>query len=259
MSAVVDFFCLRRKYLMLNLLLRNMKVKYRGSILGYFWTLLVPFFQVIIFYYLYQVVLKVPVPNYLVYMVSGMLPWYFFSATVNESFEALVAGQELLTQVPVPLQAFPASSVMVNIFNFVVSLPILFCILIFKGPGITPLALWLIPLLFLFFLFTYSLSFLLASTFVVLRDLKYVLSLILQVWLYATPILYPVEMVPAQFKWVLQLNPLSGFFLNLRNVLVYQIDLDLNWLSHLASWTIVTTTIAVFVCKRYAFKLVEKL
>lgn len=257
--ALQNFFLYYRKFLLLNLLIRNMKVKYRGSLFGYFWTLLVPFVQVVIFYYLYQVILKIPVPNYLAFVVSGLLPWYFLSSTITESLEALVAGEELITQVPVPIQSFPAATVLVNILNFVVSFPILIGVLWFSGVPLTWNVLWFLPLCGILFLFTYGLAFLLASLFVVLRDLRYILSLALQVWFYATPILYPVHMIPEKFRWILDLNPVAGFFVNARLTLIDGQPLNWMWVGHLSCWALVTLTLAIVICQRYSYKLVEKL
>src|ERR1700733_6872697 len=116
--SLFEFFCLHRKNLLLNLVQRNFKVKFKGSALGYFWTLVIPLSQVSVFYFVYQVILKVPVPNYFAFIVTGILPWVFFSTTINESLESLVSGQNLLTHLPMPLQAFPAATVMTNFLSF---------------------------------------------------------------------------------------------------------------------------------------------
>lgn len=253
------FFLFHRKFLLLALLKRNLNAKYRGSILGFFWTLLVPMAQVVIFYYLFKVILKIETPNYLAFMVVGLIPWYFFSSTMTESMEALVSSRSLITHVAVPLQAFPAASVFGNIVGFVAALPILLGALFLDGVSLTWNALWIFPLCLILFFYVYGLAFILSTLFVVLRDLKHMFSLFLQLWLYATPILYPVSMVPERFEWILKLNPLSGYFISMRNVLVEGQVPELFWVMHFSVWTLATLVFAIAICNFYSYRLVERL
>src|SRR5947208_2867717 len=102
-ASLFEFFCWHRKNLLLNLVQRNFKIKYKGSALGYIWTLVIPFSQVMVFYFVYELIMKVPVPHYLAFIVTGIIPWVFFAGTIGESLESLVAGQNLLTHMPMPL------------------------------------------------------------------------------------------------------------------------------------------------------------
>lgn len=211
---------MHRKNLLLNLVQRNFRVKFKGSALGYFWTLVIPLSQVLVFYFVYQVILKVPVPNYLAFIVTGILPWVFFASTVNESLESLVSGQTLLTHMPMPLQAFPAASVATNFVSFLMSWPVIAGALFWSGLELQWTMFLFIPLSLLFFVFTYSLAFILASMFVLFRDLKHIFGIIIQLWMYSTPVLYSAELIPANFKWILYANPLSGYFVGIRDVLI---------------------------------------
>lgn len=258
-NSLNEFFCLHRKNLLFNFVVRNLKVKYRGSILGFFWTLLIPFAQILVFYFVYKVVMRVPVHDYLLFIVSGILPWVFFSATLNESFESLVGGQGLLTQVPVPIQAFPASAVVSNFINFMLSIPALMAVLAFSGADVSWRALLFLPLSVLLFFFTYSLAFILASLFVIFRDLRHIFGIVLQLWMYCTPILYPVDMIPEKLRWTLYVNPLSGYFVAIRDVLVYNRLPDLNFLWIFAVWIIVLIMIAEYIRVKVGPKLVERL
>ncbi len=223
-STIVEnfrqFLCLHRRNLLFHFVFRNLKVKYRGSFFGYFWTLLIPLFQILVFYFVYQVIMKVPVPNYLAFLVTGILPWIFFASTVTESFESLVSGQQLLSQVPVPIQAFPAASVVTNFVNFLLSLPVMLGVVLFSGIAPSWPIILMIPLCMGLFLLTYCLAFIFASLFVLFRDLKHLFSIVVQLWLYATPVLYSADMIPQSFRWMLFANPLCPFFICLRKILL---------------------------------------
>ena len=255
-----DFFCLHRKFILLNFLLRNLKLKYRRSVFGYFWTLLIPLSQVAIYYFVYRVVLKVDVPNYLSFIVSGILPWVFFTSSVNESMDSLVNGYLLLNHAPVPIQVFPLASTLTNFINFVPSISLILLIS-WLDTGVAPglEAILIIPLCLAFFVFTYSLSFLLACTYVYLRDLKYLISIGIQLWMYLTPILYRAEMVPERYRLILYLNPLAGFFSVLRKLLFNQSLPNLGELSSFLITTVLLLLFGEFIRARYARRLVEDL
>ncbi len=255
-----EFFCLNRKYVLLNFLSRNMKIKYRRSAFGYIWTLLIPLGQVCIFYFVYKVILKIEIPNYLGFVVSGILPWIFFVTSVNESMESLVASHGLLTHAPVPIQIFPASCTITNFVNFLPSVPLILAILwLESGIGPSWEWLWIIPLCAMLFVFTYSLSFLLACLYVYLRDLKHLIGILVQLWMYLTPILYTVSMVPERFQWVVWANPLSGFFISFRRVLIDHSSPGLLALGCFSGWTLGLLILGEMVRKKSSSRIVEKL
>lgn len=258
-DSLNQFFCLHRRNLLVNLIFRNFRTKFRGSILGYLWTLVIPLSQVVVFYFVYQVVLKIPIPNYLAFIVLGVMPWVFFSSTVNESFETLVAGQNLLTHLPVPIQVFPAATVMTNFVSLALAMPVMLGVLLWSGIPFNTNMLWAIPLLAGLVLFTYCLSLILACLYVLFRDLKYIFAIVLSLWIYATPVFYSMDLVPAQFHWLFYVNPLTGFFVGFRDALMS------TELSHpevviaFFAWTTGMFLVANVVRATLAMKVVERL
>jgi ABC-type polysaccharide/polyol phosphate export permease len=220
-ASFSEFFCLHRRNLLANLVFRNFKVKYRGSSIGYVWTLGIPALQVLVFYFLYQVILKIQIPHYLAYIVTGIFPWVFFATTVSESLESLVSGQALLANLPVPIQVFPAASVVSNFLSFLLSIPIVLAVVAFSDLPITWHCLLFLPLSLLLFVFTYCFAFLLASFYVLFRDLKHMFSILIQLWMYFTPVLYSPEMVPQAFRWTLYVNPMAPYFVMTRDLLIH--------------------------------------
>jgi lipopolysaccharide transport system permease protein len=241
LSSLSEFFCLHRLNLLANLVFRNFKVKYRGSVLGYVWTLGIPTLQVLVFYFLYQIILHIAVPNYLAFIVTGIFPWAFFSTTVSEGLDSLVTGHNLLTNLPVPIQAFPAASVISNFFSLLFSIPILAGVLAFNHIEPHWSAVILLPLTVGLFVFTYSFAFILGSLYVLFRDLKHMFSIVIQLWMYCTPIVYSADMIPKNFQWTLYLNPLSGYFVTVRDTLLYNRTPDPAMV-----WTFVGWTLAMF-------------
>lgn len=259
MSSLAEFFCLHRKNLLANLVFRNFKVKYRGSVLGYLWTLGIPFLQVLVFYFLYQVILKIPVPHYLAFIVTGIFPWVFFSTTVGEGLDSLVVGQNLLMNLPVPIQAFPAASTASNFIGFLFALPILVAVLIFSELPITSHALLFLPLSFALFIFTYSFAFIMACFYVMFRDLKHMFAIVIQLWMYFTPVLYAADMIPERFRWTLYANPLAGYFVSIRDILIQGHAPDPRMVGAFVTWTMVVFIFANLLRWRVGAGLVERI
>jgi ABC-type polysaccharide/polyol phosphate export permease len=257
--ALNQFFCLHRKNLVMNLVARNFKVKFRGSVLGYLWTLVIPLSQVCVFYFVYQLVLKVPIPNYLAFIVTGIMPWVFFTSTVNESLEGLVSGQHLLSHVPMPVQAFPAATVLTNFLSFTLSMPVILGVLLWSGLPLSWSMLFALPLLGALVLFTYCLSFILACFYVLFRDLKYIFGIFVNLWMYGTPVLYSIDMVPENFKWIFFVNPLTGFFVGFREVLLSQPISNPTLVAAFFAWTLAMFVAANVVRATISLRLVERL
>lgn len=263
MTFVLDsfdkFFCLHRRNLLYNLVMRNFKVKFRGSVLGYLWTLVIPMSQVLVFYFVYQVVMKVPIPNYLAFVVTGIMPWVFFSTTVNESLESLVSGQNLLSHLPMPIQVFPAATVATNLISFLLALPIIIGVILWSGIELNGYSLLAIPYLLGLFLFTYCFSFVLASMYVLFRDLKHIFGIVLNLWMYGTPVLYSIDLVPEPFRWFFNVNPLTGFFVGFRDALLFHRWTDLPLMMSFVTWTLFFFVVANIIRATMAGRLVERL
>src|SRR3954462_3483713 len=121
----VDFFCLGKKFLVFNLVSRNLKIKYRRSVLGVFWTLLSPLAMAFIYFFVFQVVLKVKIDHYAVFILTGVLPWSFFGVTTMEGLDSILGNGSLISKVPVPTQGFPFVVSVTNLVTLVLSLPVL--------------------------------------------------------------------------------------------------------------------------------------
>lgn len=220
MGGLREFFCLHKKFLLYNLILRNLKIKYRRSVLGFLWTLLIPISQAGIYYLVFQKILKVQIDHYIPFILSGVLFWGFFANTLTESMENLLLNYELITKIPIPLQAFAWVSSITHWINLILAIPVVAGVMLLNG---IPLKL-ANGLIFLYageiLLIAFSLGLILSLVMVFFRDLRYVLNLGLQLLMYGTPILYHERMVPEAFQWVLWVNPVGLIFPGIHTVLL---------------------------------------
>lgn len=259
MKALKEFFCLNNQYLLYNLILKNLKMRYRGSFLGMFWTILIPAFTSLVYFFIFKFVLKVGIPNYLPFIVAGLIPWTFFSQSLSSGLESLVANQSLLNKVPLPVNSLVFSELLTYIINLVLSLPILIFVLLFTGVGISFYFLQYIFLTFLLFIMTYSMSLILSYLYVFFRDLKFLVSIIIQFWFYLTPIMYAENMMPDEFQNLIYLNPIGTLFVGFhKSVLEHQLLSPTIFLTSVL-WTLVLFVLSYFISLRIKDKVVEAL
>ncbi|MBY0316797.1 MAG: hypothetical protein K2Q26_14855, partial [Bdellovibrionales bacterium] len=121
---------LQKKFLIYNLVLRNIKLKYRSSFLGFFWTLLVPISNALIYIYVFKFVMKVNIPTYSTFIVSGILHWGLYLSTVSLGMESIVGNSPLIGKVPIPPRVFVFCEAFTGLINFVFALPVLFAIMV---------------------------------------------------------------------------------------------------------------------------------
>ncbi|MGZ3689096.1 MAG: ABC transporter permease [Bdellovibrionota bacterium] len=241
-NSAFEFFCLGRKFLVYNLVNRNLKVKYRRSLLGILWTLLAPLAMAAVYYLVFGLIIKVKVEHYLVHILTGVLLWQFFAQTLIEGLETLTSNWALISRVPVPIQIFPYVGSVTNLINLLLGFPVIL------AAGFLDHMSWcgsliLIPYLMLcLFLITYGFSLALSIAYVFLRDMKHFISIVLQLWFYGTPVFYDEKMIPPAYHFILYLNPVSPIIVSFHDILVRGVWPDSSFVLASGAWAI---TIAV--------------
>jgi ABC-type polysaccharide/polyol phosphate export permease len=188
-----------------------------------------------------------------------VLPWTFFSQTLIEGMDSLVGNWGLITKVPVPVQIFPYVGALTNLVTLFLSLPIIMGIAFFSGVSIG-FSIVLLPVLLLaLFMISYSLSTIAAISYVYFRDLKHLMSIILQLWFYSTPVIYSESMVPEQYRFILYLNPVASIFVGIHQILVEGIWPDAAYLTTTAFWVAATIGASLYVQKYLCRDVIERI
>jgi len=190
---------------------RELKGRYRGSVLGFLWTFLNPLMLLTVYALVFSVYFRVEMENYAVFMFTGLLPWIFFSSSLMEGAGAVSDGGSLVTKVLFPQQVLPAVKVAANFVNYILSLPILVGFMLANRVWISYHALAFIPVAVVHILFVYGLSLILATTNVFMRDTRHILANVLTLWFFLTPVLYPLTQVPEAYRFLIYLNPAAIF------------------------------------------------
>ena len=234
---------------------RDVKVRYKQTVLGVLWAVLQPFFTMVVFTLLFGQLAKIPtdgIPGPIFYF-SALVPWTYLSTTVSNAGMSLVSNSNLLTKIYFPRIILPAAVALSNLVDFFIGSALFIGFMVYyEIPLGWSLFLWP-TLVILLVLLSLSLGVFLAALNVKYRDFRYAIPFAIQLLLFATPIIYPVSMVPEKFRWLVALNPLSGLIEAFRYALVPSraIDWELLWLS-------IGITAVLFVAGVAYFKRAEK-
>ena len=194
-----------------NMVVQELRVRYQRSMLGFLWTLLNPILMMGTIALAFSEILNVPLATYAVYLFAGMVPWGFFSGSLNECAYCIISNEGLIRKIYLPKLVFPLTRVLINLTTFVLSMGALFLLLKPMGAQFTTALLALPVVLLLFTAFTMGLGLVVATANTFYRDCGHMVAVILQALYFATPIVYEATRFPAEKQWLLWLNPVFPF------------------------------------------------
>jgi ABC-type polysaccharide/polyol phosphate export permease len=213
-----------------NLVIRDLKVRYRNSILGIFWSLFNPLLMMVVFTLVFTVMTPYSdVKKFPVFVLCAILPWNFFSASVIGSIRSIVDNAPLVTKVYFPREILPISIVLANLVNFLIALTVLFVLIFAFQIPLTKWALLLPAVIVVQLIFTVGFSLIMATANVFYRDTQIIMEVLMLAWFFVTPIFYSGEILPRDyviggihfdvFRWVNILNPMASIIANYRTIL----------------------------------------
>jgi len=191
---------------------RDIKVRYKQTVLGAGWAILRPFITMVIFSVVFGQLAKMPSDGYPypIFVYSALLPWTFFAGAIGASGGSLIGSAHLVSKVYFPRLIVPLSSVGAGLVDLLISTGILLAMMVWYGVGWTP-NLLVAPLLLIAVVFTaLGVGTLLSALTVAYRDFTHLTPFMVQIWMYITPVIFPVSLVPEQWRWLLYLNPMTG-------------------------------------------------
>ncbi|MEL7666009.1 MAG: ABC transporter permease [Candidatus Shapirobacteria bacterium] len=200
--------------LLWQMVAREVKTRYKQSVLGYFWVILNPTAQMLVMSFAFSVIMRIPtnaasnVP-YSIFLFVALLPWNLFANSLSSACSSLVSSSSLITKVYFPRSILVISTVMAKIVDFLFANIVLIIYMIAYHMPINLNILWVIPIFFIQQIFTLGLALFFAASNLIYRDIQYLLSLGLLLWMYLTPVIYPADLVPAKYKIIFQLNPMA--------------------------------------------------
>ena len=233
---------------------RDIKVRYKQTALGAIWALLQPLLTMIVFTLLFGRLAGVPSDGkpYAIFSYAGLLPWNFFVAAVTTGSNTLLNSTNLITKIYFPRLLVPTAAVAASLVDLAIASLLLLVIMPIYGVGFHARLLMFIPLVGLTAMIASAVGIFTSALNVKYRDIRHALPFILQIWMFLTPVIYPVSFLPARWRWVLGMNPLSGIIEGFRAA-IFNVPFDWN---RLAVSTAITMVLLVASC--YSFRRMEQ-
>lgn len=237
------------KDLTIALTIKELKSRYKSATLGFLWIFINPLIQMIAISIVFPLFLKTQVENYPLFIFSGLLPWTFFTLSLQYGTSSLIANRDLIKKVSFPRELLPISSVFANLFIFLISISILIVFTLITSDWSFKLF-FLIPLIFLQSMLAIGIVLILSSLDIYYRDISLILQAIIPIWLCITPIIYPIKFIPTSYLFLYQLNPMVGIITSYQTIFLKTNHLSLSAISISVYETILLFCIGFLIFKK---------
>jgi ABC-type polysaccharide/polyol phosphate export permease len=256
--------------LIYNLVVRELKVRYKDSALGILWSLMNPLMMMMVFTIVFTVMTPVAaVPKFPVFLLCGLLPWNFFTASIMGSTYSIVSNAGLLKKVYFPRQVLPIAMILANLVHFCIALSVLFVMIFIFRIHLTIWLIYLPVIVLIQVIFTMGMGLFLATANVFYRDTQQIMDVLLLAWFFFTPIFYPLDIIPKSYiifginldvwRLVYILNPMASLTANYRVILYYGSPPALDFLARTAATSVIVFIIGWLVFNRYSWQFAEEL
>jgi len=215
-----------------SLVRKDLRGRYKGSVLGFLWTFINPLFQLIVYTVAFSFILPSPIEKYYLHLFVALIPWIFFSSSLQGGANSIMAAKNLVSKIYFPREVIPISYVTSCFVNMLLTFIIIFFVVIFSGVGLNFLAIACLPVIMLAeYIMALGLALLFSAITVFFRDMEHILSIITMAWIYLTPVLYPIDMISDEkIQKLFYLNPMTSVIVAYRDVLYYAKVPDLSTL-----------------------------
>lgn len=202
---------------------REIQIRYKQSILGVAWAILQPLVLMIMFSLIFSIFLKIPSDDipYPLFSYSAVLPWTFLSSALTFSIPALVNNMNLVTKIYFPREILPLAGIGAAFVDFLVGAVLYIFMMVIYGIPARVVLSWIPLLIFVQLLLTIGVSLIASTVIVFFRDVRFVVPLVLQVWMYLSPVIYPLETIPEKWRGLYLLNPMATLIDGYRRVILY--------------------------------------
>lgn len=198
----------RYRDLLAQLVVRNVKIRYKRSVLGIGWTMLHPLLMMLILTLVFSNVFRISLEHYAVYVLSALLLWNFFAQATSDSMSELVWGGGLLHRIYLPRSVFALSAVGTGLVNLIFAIGPLALIMLVTGVAFKPVLFFLLVPILLTAMFALGIGLIFSVLAARFADVAHIYQILLTAWMYLTPIIYPTEIIPDQYRWAVNLNPM---------------------------------------------------
>ena len=243
-----------------SLVKRDLRGKYKGSVLGFMWTFVNPLLQLLVYNMVFSIIMRAGVEKFYLYLFVGLIPWLFFSAAITGGSTCIIAQKDLIKKIRFPREIIPISYVTSQFVNMLLSCIVVIIVSVVSGVKLTVGGILCLPVIMLVeYMMALGIALISSSLTVYFRDLEHILAIVAMAWLYATPICYPETMVPEKYLSLYRLNPVTPVVNAYRDVLYYGKTPDLTTLLLAAGIGLITILLGVLIFGRLQRRFAEEL
>lgn len=216
-----------------SLIQRDLRGRYKGSVLGFAWTFLNPLLQLCVYTVVFSAIMRAGIEDYYLFLFVALIPWIFFSSSLTGGASCIFSQKELVKKIYFPREVLPIAHVTCQLVNMLLSFIVVLAVLIISGKGISLRAVIYLPFVaFVEYLLSLGIAFITSALTVYLRDLEHILIIVAMAWQFLTPVMYGVEMVPERFKPIFMINPMTPVIIAYRDILYYKQPPQVSTLLH---------------------------
>ena len=213
--------------MIVRLVRKDLRGRYKGSVLGFFWTFLNPLLQLLVYTMVFSVIMRSDIDRYYLFLFVALVPWIFFSSALTGGSTSIIYSSDMIKKIYFPREVMPIAYITSSFVNMLLSFVVVFAVLIVTGYGMNPVALLYLPIIMLVeYILCLGITLLVSALTVYLRDLAYILGIISMAWQFLTPVMYPQSMVegalPAPLMKIWNLNPMTPVINAYRDILYYK-------------------------------------
>lgn len=243
--------------LLLIILQKEIKVRYKDKFLGYLWSIANPLAYAFVYYFVFSILMRVPVEGYPIILISGLFPWQWFANSVGSSPRLFLGNAAIIKKVSFPRNIIPLATILNHALHFVLSVPVIIIfLLIFKK---APTLAWLYgfpSLMVVQLVMVYGIALALATLNMFLRDIERLTSILMTFAFYFTPIIFTVDMIPEKYRYLIPLNPAAPLMINWRNLILHG-TLDFGYLLISAGYALAFFAIGYYIYRKLSWKFAE--
>lgn len=243
-----------------SLVRKDLRGRYKGSVLGFLWTFINPLFQLIIYTIVFSVILKSDIEKYYLFLFVALIPWIFFQTSFTGGSSSIIEQKSLVTKIYFPREVIPVSYVTSCFMNMLFCFVIIFIVVAIAKVPVTPIAFLYLPLIMLVeYILALGVGMIASAITVYFRDFEHILGIVGMAWMYMTPIIYPISVVPEEYMPIFTFNPMTPIIEAYRDILYYGRVPQINDLLHAFVAGIIILIIAFFVFAKLKRHFAEEL
>ena len=243
-----------------GLVRRELRGRYKGSVLGFLWTFINPLLQLAVYTTVFSVIMRAGIEKYYLFLFVALIPWIFFSSSVAGGCSCVLNNKDLVTKIYFPREVLPIAHVSTGLVNMLYSLIVVVIIVAVSGVKVTPQALLCLPIIIVVeYAICLGLALIVSAVTVFFRDMEHIMGIIVMAWQFLTPVMYSVEQVPDNIRPVFNCNPMTQVIVAYRDILYYGTIPKTEALAMSCIWGIISVVIGWRIFRKLQRRFAEEL